>query len=173
MRVYIREGNETDLEDLVLIGRLTFALACPLTTPKADLENYITAEFNSEKFKQCISDPKVTLYVAEISGKAVGYCLLCCSNPPLEKVSDRAVELKRLYVLPEFHGVGVAQKLMQAALKFASANDYAQVWLSVSSQNIRAISFYKKSEFVKAGEQKFYVGNDIHDDDIMVNTVLT
>jgi ribosomal protein S18 acetylase RimI-like enzyme len=168
----IRNVSKTDADDLALIGERTLALACPATTPEADLRSYIAAEFNPEKFRQYINDPNATIYGAEVSGRVIGYCLLYRAQPPLEILCDRAIGLKRLYVLPEFHGRGVAQDLMQTSLKFALDHQYSQVWLSVSNQNLRAISFYKKSGFVKVGEQKFYVGNDIHDDDIMLNRLI-
>ncbi|MBD2072179.1 GNAT family N-acetyltransferase [Leptolyngbya sp. FACHB-671] len=176
MEVRVREGNEADVEALVLVAARTFALACPANTPQEDIENYIATEFTPEKFKQYINDPNFTIYVAEVAGEAIGYCLLCRSDPPLEELLSEecgnTIELKRLYILPEFHGLGVAQGLMHAALNFAVSNACTQVWLSVSNQNMRAISFYKKSGFIKVGEQKFYVGNDIHDDDIMLNCLI-
>ena len=169
MPILIREGTENDSEDLAFIGACTFALACPPNTPKEDLESYVKSELTSEKFKKYINDRKAILHVAEVTGKVVGYCMLYLSEVPDEVQLSDSIEMKRLYVIPEFHGTEVAPQLMLNAIKLATDRGYRQIWLSVSRENQRAISFYQKTGFVKVGEQKFYVGNDIHQDNIMVN----
>lgn len=169
MRIVIREGLEKDSVTLAKIAASTFALACPPNTLTEDLVSYINSELTPTKFVEQIQDAKTVTHVAEVAEEIVGYCALCFSKVPLGIELNGSIELKRLYILPEFHGVGVAQKLMQNAIAFASKNGYKQLWLSVSGENQRAIAFYRKSGFMKVGEQKFYVGNDIHDDHIMMN----
>ena len=63
----------------------------------------------------------------------------------------KALELKRIYVLTEFHGKGIAQKLMNFILDFATEKKYEVVWLGVWEHNLRAQKFYEKYGFVNSG----------------------
>ena len=55
-------------------------------------------------------------------------------------------EVFALYVLPEFHGKGVGQMLMDAALEELA--DYRKICLWLVKGNGRAIRFYEKNGFV-------------------------
>ena len=63
----------------------------------------------------------------------------------------KSLELKRIYVLEEFHGKGVAQRLMNFVIQSAQANQYQVVWLGVWEHNYRAQKFYEKYSFVHSG----------------------
>lgn len=62
-------------------------------------------------------------------------------------------EIFWLYVLPEFHGKGVAQQLMNAGLE--RLNNYPQICLWVLKENKRAMRFYQKYGFIPDGEEFF------------------
>ena len=61
-------------------------------------------------------------------------------------------EVFALYVLPEFHGKGVGQMLMDAALEELA--DYRKICLWLVKGNSRAIRFYEKCGFRLNGEEK-------------------
>ena len=60
-------------------------------------------------------------------------------------------EVFALYVLPEFHGKGVGQMLMDAALEELA--DYRKICLWLVKGNSRAIRFYEKCGFHATGEE--------------------
>ena len=68
-----------------------------------------------------------------------------------KKKKWKALELKRIYVLAGFHGKGIAQKLMDFFLDFATKKKYEAVWLGVWEHNIRAQKFYGKYGFEDSG----------------------
>lgn len=61
-------------------------------------------------------------------------------------------EVFALYVLPEYWGTGVAQKLMEAALSELSA--YPKIALWMVKGNARANRFYEKCGFRPTGREK-------------------
>ena len=60
-------------------------------------------------------------------------------------------EIFAMYVLSEYYGTGVAQKLMEAGLK--QLEGYPKVCLWVLKDNKRAIRFYEKCGFSSDGEE--------------------
>ena len=82
-----------------------------------------------------------------------------------------AAELQRLYVLPEYHGSGASQLLLSSALEICAKEKRRAVWLTVFSENERAIKFYNKSGFAKVGSIHFNMGSETHLDDVMLAPV--
>ena len=79
-----------------------------------------------------------------------------------------AVELSKLYVLPDSHGAGVSAALMTAALTKAEELAAKCVWLGVNQQNQRAQRFYAKHGFAINGTKTFRLGAGIENDYVMV-----
>jgi ribosomal protein S18 acetylase RimI-like enzyme len=76
--------------------------------------------------------------------------------------------LYRFYVDRSAHGSGVAQQLMAAARAAAREFGGRHLWLSVWERNPRALSFYKKEDFVDVGSTDFYVGSDRQTDRVLL-----
>ncbi len=61
------------------------------------------------------------------------------------------VALNAVYVSPDHHGRGTAERLMQAALDRAVRDGRLQVELHVAGDNGRAIRFYERAGFLRHG----------------------
>jgi ribosomal protein S18 acetylase RimI-like enzyme len=77
----------------------------------------------------------------------------------------------RFYVEHAWHGRGVAQQLMRAALDEDASSGATGVWLGVWENNARAISFHGKFGFVDVGSHEFLVGSDPRTDRVMVRSL--
>ncbi len=66
------------------------------------------------------------------------------------KKGDTANHIAAIYILPQYHGTGVAQKLMDAAMNWLG--DEQDIIVEVASYNDRAIRFYQKYDFAPTGE---------------------
>ncbi|MDS9028280.1 GNAT family N-acetyltransferase [Streptococcus pneumoniae] len=64
----------------------------------------------------------------------------------------QAGEIIALYVLKDYYGKGIAQKLMKAAL--TALNHFSEIFLWVLKDNKRAIAFYQKMGFTFDGQEK-------------------
>jgi ribosomal protein S18 acetylase RimI-like enzyme len=73
-----------------------------------------------------------------------------------------------MYVLPAYHGSGMAAALMNAALTAASGRGAECVWLGVNRKNQRAQQFYKKHGFTVSGNRSFQLGGHTESDYVMV-----
>ncbi len=62
-------------------------------------------------------------------------------------------EIFALYVLSEYHGTGLGQRLLEAGLEQLS--DYHRICLWALRDNARAIRFYEKHGFRRDGAEKY------------------
>ena len=79
-----------------------------------------------------------------------------------------AAELSKLYLLPDYHGAGVATALMERTLATSAEWGARCVWLGVNQENQRAQRFYIKSGFKINGTRTFQVGTRRENDYVMV-----
>lgn len=101
--------------------------------------------------------------VAKDGGKVIGF--ICFGNRGEE--APETGEIFALYVLPEYWGTGVAQKLMEAGLLKLAA--YPEIALWVLKDNPRAIRFYEKCGFSKTGEELYSKTVDATEIRMMLN----
>ena len=114
-----------------------------------------------------LAHPGITTLLAYADGDLAGFAQLRQGLPPPCVTPARPIELWRLYVASPWHGRGVAQALMAAAVAAARERDGAVLWLGVWERNPRAQAFYRKSGFTVVGSQQFLVGTDTQTDHVM------
>ncbi len=118
-----------------------------------------------------IVNPAISTLVCEHEGQLVGYAQIRSALAPALTAAADAAEIQRLYVDQRWHGRGIAQALMAAALDLAERSGADRVWLGVWEHNPRAIAFYRKCGFQETGEQVFLLGTDPQRDLVMSRRV--
>ena len=95
--------------------------------------------------------------LAEYENEVIGTVHILTSKR--EKVK-RTVEMG-ISVLKEFWGTGVSDKLINTMISYAITTGVKKINLTVRSDNVRAIRFYEKHNFVKEGEtsRMFFINN--------------
>ena len=152
MEIKLRRIVVHDAAALSAIAKQTFFDTFTGTCTDADMQDFLDNYFNEPKLASEINEKNNFYFFAEYEGNPVGYLQFMedYSGFPLMK-KWKALELKRLYVLKEFHGKGIAQQLMDHILSLAKENGYEVVWLGVWEHNNRARHFYEKYGFVFSG----------------------
>lgn len=113
-----------------------------------------------------ITDPAYAFRIGEVDGESVGYAKLGPLKLPVE--TDRpAILLDQLYILKEYHGVGIARALMDWALDEAARRGAEEMYLTVYVDNHRARRFYDRYGFEAVGRYDFMVGSHADEDIIM------
>jgi len=68
----------------------------------------------------------------------------------LRRIDPETCELKRLWLLDEFHGQGLGYRMLQELLAIARDMGYKRVWLETDPiAQSRALQFYKQAGFHK------------------------
>lgn len=173
------------LTELADVAARTFPLACPPSCTPDDIAAFIAENLTPERFGDYLEDPDRTVLTALADtndtedteeGRIIGYAMMIRGVPDdphvAQAVTDRpALELSKMYVLPDAHGAGTATALMSAALQHAAAEGAACVWLGVNQRNERAQRFYAKHGFTVTGTKTFRLGTHIEQDYVMVRPV--
>jgi ribosomal protein S18 acetylase RimI-like enzyme len=173
MATDVAAATEADLPELADVAARTFPLACPPSVTWANIAAFIARNLSQERFRDYLADTDRAVLAARADGRIVGYVMLIRGVPDdddaQQAVTARpAVELSKMYVLPDGHGAGVAAALMTAALRHATDLDAKCVWLGVNQQNERAQRFYTKHGFTINGTKTFRLGAGIENDYVMV-----
>lgn len=182
----IRPATSADLDELAALAAETFPLACPPHTTAEAIADFVARNFTPGHFAGYLADAERRVLVAErrvgpggqgdasgadgeASARLVGYTMLVGGEPKdadaAAAVAARpAVELSKFYTRADEHGGGIAAPLMAATLEAARTSGAAACWLGVNEENGRAIRFYEKQGFEKAGRKHFTVGGRVEND---------
>ena len=138
----------------------------PLNKPE-DMQAYIAESMSVKAFRAELEDANSIFLIAEIDDNSIGYAMLR-EGTTEDCVADKnPIELNRLYILHEFHGKGIAEKLMNKCFEIALEKHYKTMWLGVWEFNYRATRFYEKLGFKKVGNHIFQLGSDAQTDLVM------
>ena len=160
----IRIAVAADAEMLTELARRTFYEAfAPMNSPE-NMEAYMSQNFTLQKFSAQLADPRATFLIAEIEATPVAFAKLYDGEVPDCVGGFAPVEIERFYVDRQFHGMGVAQTLMQACLDRARQSGYGTIYLGVWDKNHRAIAFYRKCGFDVVGSHAFQMGDEAQND---------
>lgn len=161
----VREANPADLAAIDRVFRTSFCdTFAHLYDPK-DLAAFL-GKFTPEAWQSEFEDPRYSFRVAEADGDIVGYVKLGPLVLPVETDAN-AVELRQLYILKGYHGVGIAHALMDSAIEEAVHRGCEEIYLSVYTENHRARRFYDRYGFETVGPYHFMVGSQADEDLIM------
>lgn len=173
MPIDVAAADEPDLSELADVAARTFPLACPPSATPENIAAFIDENLSQARFRDFLADPDRAVLTARDDDRIVGYVMLIRGVPDDDDVQRAvtlrpAVELSKMYVLPDCHGAGVSAALMAAALKQATDLVAKSVWLGVNQGNQRAQRFYAKHGFRASGTKTFRMGEGLEHDYVMV-----
>ncbi len=121
MAIDVAAAVEADLPELADVAARTFPLACPPSVTPENIAAFIDENLSQTRFRDYLADPDRAVLAAREDGRMVGYVMLIRGVPDDDDVQRAvtlrpAVELSKMYVLPDSHGAGVSAALMTAAL---------------------------------------------------------
>lgn len=164
----LRTCTVGDAPLISLVGGAAFLEAFADALDAADILQHCLRNNSPEAFTKYLAQPTVRCVMAEAApGSApVGYMLTCEPELPVV-VTPLDYELRRLYLLHRFQGLGIGRALMDAAASAARELGRTRLLLGVYGKNDAAIRFYECAGFSTIGERYFTVGTTTHHDLVM------
>ncbi|MBN8883951.1 MAG: GNAT family N-acetyltransferase [Salana multivorans] len=168
-------GCEAVLAD---VAAVTFPLACPDGAVLGDVRRHVAQHLSERAWQRHLSDPAHTTFLLrDADGTPSGFSLLLRGDAQGEDVRqvgvppEELVELSKFYLLPRLRGTGAADALMTATLASVAPRDgrgLTGVWLGTNAGNSPAQRAYLRHGFVAVGTRTYRVGDDLHDDVVML-----
>ena len=171
--LHIRRAAIADAALISRLSEVTFFDTFNGTCTDDDMQNFIEDYFNEKQVHKELQDPNDFYFIAFVDDIAAGYIRMKEEDSDVEVIkTKKGIELKRIYVLKEYHSKKIGAALMKFALDFAVNNGYKLLWLGVWEHNERAISFYKKFGFEDTGfRHPFPIGNTPQTDNWMIKDI--
>ncbi|HTW75972.1 MAG TPA: GNAT family N-acetyltransferase [Steroidobacteraceae bacterium] len=156
----IRPCAPGDEAALALLGQASFLEAFAGTLRGSDILRHCERMHAPQVYRDWLRDPAMHLWIAEVTQGAapVGYCVLAPADLPLPDLGEADAEVKRVYLLHRFQGLGLGRRLMDTAREQARALGRRRLLLGVYGQNHAAIGFYESLGYRPVGTRVFRVG---------------
>jgi diamine N-acetyltransferase len=161
----LRRAVPEDAARLAMIGAATFFVAFAHDHPGDALVAHVAADHSIAYYDTLLADPASAIWLVETPLKApVAYAVM--TPPAVDCETDPGdLELKRLYVLPQWQKEGLGAQLIAAVEAEARGRGARRLLLCVYTANDRAQRFYARQGFADTGfGQRFLVGDVPFDD---------
>lgn len=165
--LHIQKVSINQVEALQHISKQTFTETFGADNSEANMKAYLEKGFSLETLKKEVANKDSEFYFAVLDDALTGYLKINFGHTQTEIQDENSLEIERIYVLKEFHGQQVGQKLYVKAMEVARQKKVGYVWLGVWEKNPRAIRFYEKNGFEAFDKHVFNLGNDQQTDIMM------
>lgn len=157
----IRRAGIKDAAALSVMACKTFYDTFNGTCTEEDMNAFLQQNFSEASLLLELQNEKDCCFFIEENGVPLGYIRFMEDYSSLPLMQQwKALELKRIYILQQHHGKGIAQQLMDFILSYAKSENYEVIWLGVWEHNNRARKFYEKYGFINSGHtHDFPIGN--------------
>ncbi len=167
----LRRAGPADAAPLAELAARIFTETFAEDTRPDDLADFLARSYGIRQQTAELESPGIVTIVAETPEDLAAYAQVRRSKAPACVTAEAPVELWRFYVQRDWHGSGLAGRLMSAVVDVARELGGHSLWLSTWERNVRAIAFYRKHGFRDAGAADFWVGSDCQTDRILVADV--
>jgi len=165
MTITYRNATERDAAILDRIFDRSFCDTFAHLYPPEDLKSFLTS-FGIADWEAELNDPGFAFRIGEADREPVGYVKLGPLKLPVDP-NGPAMLLDQLYILKDYHGVGIAHALMDWSIEEGRRRGARELYLTVYIDNHRARRFYDRYGFEDVGRYAFMVGNHADEDIIM------
>lgn len=131
-------------EDLPAAKFVMLTVAASIFEPDHPAANFVNrhsaALSDVDNFQRHYGPPGGTFLVAIDGDEVIG-------TGAIRRIDGVTAELRRMWLLPAYHGQGIGYRLFRELEAFASAAGYRRVRLSTSHEQQQAIRFYSRLGF--------------------------
>jgi len=168
MSMVIIEANVSHAAAIAAIGKKSFRDAFGhLFNNKEELFELLEKIYEPLKLVKSLRKESNTYFLALANDKPVGFANIKFNslNEHIESIAQ--VELQKIYVLPEYQGLGVGTALLEEVKQLVHHVNPDYLWLDTCSRSEKAIRFCKKHGFEKIGKYFFTIGTQVFEYHVM------
>lgn len=167
MTVTIRKATIEDAILLAKMGKETFEETWNFYYKPQLLERFLDENYSVEQINKDLHEPLNIHYIAFIEDEPAGFVKLSRKQALGDWITDRCIEICRIYVYKKFHDQKIGKLLMEKSIEAAKEEKMESLVLGVWENNHRAVSFYRKFGFEPIGTHSFFVAEQEDTDWVM------
>ena len=168
MKISIRIATTADIMLISSIGKTTFYETWRPVNTEENMQDYMKKSFDPNLLEAEIKNETVNTFLLAYGDESVvGYAKIRRDRTYEEFKSDQVIEVERIYVSKAYQDKKVGKALMDKCMEIALEEKNKWIWLGVNIDNLKAISFYKKYDFIIFGEKAFRLGEAVDNDYLM------
>lgn len=152
--------KKATIKDTSLLASLSVEAFMPAhghSSPKKDIESYISNNFSKKKLQDELLKHTNEYYLIYYKNKVAGFSKIIFNSPKESIDGVNITKMERLYLLKEYYGLGLGLELFNFNVALSKKNHQRGLWLEVWVENLRAIAFYSKMGMKKIGLYDFKV----------------
>jgi ribosomal protein S18 acetylase RimI-like enzyme len=150
--IVIRPWQKGDWEVLRKLTWKSWVSTYASFIPESDLKSYFDIQYTGASFLKMFDDPFMKGIIAEVDDQIAGYSRLFFNQ------DENRLYVPSLYLLPDFQGVDIGRRLLEAAEGYAMEKGLDEIWIGVMVKNRQGLIFYRKVGFQFVREEPFTMG---------------
>lgn len=168
--IIIRNATSADSKKLSILFKQVYIKTYGVEGVSDEFANFITEQFSVPRIENTIASNPDALLVAEYKNNLVGVLEIEYDKPcPVEDIV--APEINKIYILEWFCNRGIGEMLMEKAETLLKEKGYSQLWIWLLESNLRALSFYKKHNYIEIGKAPFEMEVNTYQNIVMLKTL--
>lgn len=163
--ITIRPATNADLRIVQQIAYATWPSTYGEILSMAQIEYMLELMYNLDTLQKQLEEKSQVFLLAFSSNEILGF-----ASYELNYKDAASTKIHKIYMLPQAQGKGIGKALIEAIETTARQNGNDALILNVNQFN-KAVSFYERIGFKKAGNEVIDIGNGyVMDDFIMQKT---
>jgi ribosomal protein S18 acetylase RimI-like enzyme len=167
VKLTLKQCVPDDIHMLCIFSYKTFKEAFSHLNQSSNLKDYLDKSFHIDRIRRELSNDHSLFFFLYADGELAGYIKLNETPAQTDINDENSLEIERIYVSKEYQSKGLGSELMDKAIRTAKKRNKTYIWLGVWEHNEKAILFYEKHGFYKAGTHPFFMGEEEQTDFIM------
>ncbi len=150
--IAIRRCEGNDSAEVRKVLKLSWEKAYSSFIPQTDLDIYLDTTYSESLLREMFNNPDFICYVTEFENTICGWLKLSIDK------SENRFYLSSIYVLPEFQGLKIGERLFKIACDEAIINKFNEIYIGVMKQNEKALKWYRNLGFNFFEQKPFTMG---------------
>lgn len=155
--VIVRQATPEDIPAIREVAGQTWRETYTGHIPDADIDCFLDDNYGEQAMERTLANLGEGFLVAELNDGVAGYAMVGHNR-------GGEAELYAIYVVPDFHGLGLGKTLWRAAVATARRYGARSLGLWVLTSNDPARRFYERQGAVADEEREFAVGDGVVDE---------
>lgn len=131
---------------------------------------YVWNELSPQNITKKFVEDDHKFFTVKKNNHLIGFVEMNEESPsPMDENSR--LEIDKLYIQNNFCGKNIGTDIINFLCDYYKSSEFNEMWLTVYENNLRAIKFYQKNNFLETGEFYFQLEDESHRNLVMTKKI--